>query len=171
MHFIKNLQWFNKGHNLANLQKLGIVVLNHVRSTKIINLFLYYNVFIRYESLYVNGQKGHLFMHFKLLYGKFSLIIYIASLYTFKETHIIEIPISCWVEVAQLIARRNLVSPTHSNDGCSLLFVVSLMLSCGIFWKASFHPLLIVYGPLHRFLVSVRLAQAHHNYCIYLYII
>ena len=53
----------------------------HVNSTKLFESFSYSNVFVRYERLFMTGQKRQLFSHFKPLNGYFSVV----SLYNSEE--------------------------------------------------------------------------------------
>ena len=53
----------------------------HVRIQKFFELFLYFNVFVQYEHLFMRDQKRHLFEHFKQLNASFSVV----SLYIFNK--------------------------------------------------------------------------------------
>ena len=77
MHFIKRLQWFNKGYNLAMLTSIyknwtSLCSLSHEES-KNHWVDLVFQFFIRYKQLFVSVQKQHLFKRFMpLAIGSFS---------------------------------------------------------------------------------------------------
>ena len=54
-----------------------------MRSTTIIELFLYSNAFVHYKCMFMNAQRRQLFEHFKIITGSFSVV----SLCIIKETY------------------------------------------------------------------------------------